>query len=99
MRNEADETSRDGNRLKRSVEREAARMKRAERERDSLLALTGYLGSLALMFLIPVIAGAYLGSWLDAQAEGYSTRWTVSLIVLGLVIGVANVVLYVRERG
>ncbi|KPK06295.1 MAG: ATP synthase [Betaproteobacteria bacterium SG8_39] len=86
-------------RLKRSVEREAARMKRAERERDSLLALTGYLGSLALMFLIPVIAGAYLGSWLDEQATGYSTRWTVSLIVLGLVIGVVNVVLYIRERG
>jgi len=86
-------------RLKHSVEREAKRMQRAERERDSLLALTGYLGSLALMFLIPVIAGAYLGSWLDEQAEGYSTRWTVSLIVLGLVIGVVNVVLYLRERG
>jgi ATP synthase protein I len=86
-------------RLKRSVEREAERMKRAERERDSLLALTGYLGSLALMFLIPVIAGAYLGSWLDEQASGYSTRWTVGLIVLGLVIGVVNVVLYIRERG
>jgi len=86
-------------RLKRSVEREAARMKRAERERDSLLALTAYLGSLALMFLIPVIAGAYLGRWLDEQAAGYSTRWTLSLIVLGLVIGVANVVLYLRERG
>lgn len=91
-------TNASGKQLKRSVEREAKRMKRAERERDSLLALTGYLGSLALMFLIPVIAGAYLGHWLDTQAEGYSTRWTVSLIVLGLVIGVANVVLYIRER-
>jgi len=86
-------------RLQRSVEREAQRMHRAERERDSLLALTGYLGSLALMFLIPVIAGAYLGRWLDDQAEGYSTRWTLGLIVLGLVIGIVNVVLYIRERG
>ena len=88
-----------GRRLKQSVEREAARMGRAERERDSLLALTGYLGSLAVMFLIPVIAGAYLGNWLDGQAEGYSTRWTVSLIFLGVAIGVLNVVLYIRERG
>jgi len=92
-------TNDSGKRLQRSVEREAKRMKRAERERDSLLALTGYLGSLALMFLIPVIGGAYLGHWLDAQAEGYSTRWTVSLIVLGLVIGAVNVVVYIRERG
>ncbi len=91
-------TNESGKRLKRSVEREAKRMKRAERERDSLLALTGYLGSLALMFLIPVIAGAYLGHWLDEQASGFSTRWTVSLIVLGLVIGAVNVVVYIRER-
>lgn len=91
-------TNESGNRLKRSVEREVKRMKRAERDRDSLLALTGYLGSLALMFLIPVIAGAYLGHWLDEQASGFSTRWTVSLIVLGLVIGAANVVIYIRER-
>lgn len=92
-------TNESGKRLKRSVEREVKRMKRAERERDSLLVLTGYLGSLALMFLIPVIAGAYLGHWLDEQASGYSTRWTVSLIVLGLVIGAANVVIYIRGRG
>lgn len=85
-------------RLKKSVEREAERMGRAERERDSLLALTGFLGSLAVMFLIPVIAGAYVGNWLDTQAEGYSTRWTVSLIFLGVAIGVVNVVLYIRER-
>ncbi len=91
-------TNESGNRLKRSVEREVKRMKRAERDRDSLLALTGYLGSLALMFLIPVIAGAYLGHWLDEQASGFSTRWTVSLIVLGLVIGAANVVIYIRGR-
>ncbi|HSH07900.1 MAG TPA: AtpZ/AtpI family protein [Burkholderiales bacterium] len=91
-------TNESGKRLKRSVEREVKRMKRAERDRDSLLALTGYLGSLALMFLIPVIAGAYLGHWLDEQASGFSTRWTVSLIVLGLVIGAANVVIYIRGR-
>ena len=85
-------------RLRRSVEREAERMRRAERERPSLLAQTAYLGSLALMFILPVLAGGYLGRWIDDQLEGYSVRWTVSLLLLGVGIGIVNVYLFVRER-
>ena len=84
--------------LSESVEREAERMRRAERERPSLLAQTAYLGSLALLFILPVLAGGYLGSWIDDQLEGYSVRWTVSLLLLGVAIGVVNVYLFVRER-
>ena len=84
--------------LRESVEREAERMRRAERERPSLLAQTAYLGSLALLFILPVLAGGYLGSWIDDQLEGYSVRWTVSLLLLGVAIGIVNVFLFVRER-
>ncbi len=35
---------------------------RAERERPTLLAQTVYLGTLGLVFVLPVIVGAYLGS-------------------------------------
>jgi ATP synthase protein I len=85
-------------RLSETVEREAERMRRAERERPSLLAQTAYLGSLALLFILPVLAGGYLGSWIDGQLAGYSVRWTVSLLLLGVAIGAANVYLFVRER-
>ena len=85
-------------RLRRSIEREAERMRRAERERPSLLAQTAYLGSLALLFILPVLAGGYLGSWLDDRAPDYSVRWTVSLLLLGVVIGALNVYFFVRER-
>jgi ATP synthase protein I len=44
-----------------------------------------------------VVAGAYLGRWLDSLLPGYSLRWTLSLIFLGLVVGGVNVYLYVRE--
>jgi ATP synthase protein I len=87
-----------GDPLHRRVEQQAARMKQAERERPTLLAQTVYLGVLALLLLLPVIVGAYLGVWLDNRAKGYSFGWTVSLIVLGLVIGALNVYLYIRER-
>ena len=84
--------------LRKAVEREAGRLQRAERERSRLIAQTVYLGSLALMFVVPVVAGAYLGRWIDSMFSGYSIRFTVSLIVLGVAIGAVNVYLFVRER-
>ncbi|MGA8005322.1 MAG: AtpZ/AtpI family protein [Burkholderiales bacterium] len=88
----------DDKQLRKAVEREAGRLQRAERERSRLIAQTVYLGSLALMFVVPVVAGAYLGRWIDGMFAGYSIRFTVSLIVLGVAIGAVNVYLFVRER-
>ncbi|MBY0578223.1 MAG: AtpZ/AtpI family protein [Burkholderiales bacterium] len=88
-----------GEQLRRKVEQQAKRMKQAEEERFSLLAQSVYLGTLAVLFVLPVVAGAYLGNWLDNQASGYSFRWTVSLILLGIATGALNVYLFVREHG
>ena len=85
------------NELKKQVERQARRIKKAERQRPTLLAQTIYAGMLGLLFVLPVIGGAYLGQWLDNQASGYSVRWTTSLIVLGVLIGGMNVYLYLKE--
>ena len=79
------------------VERQARRMRKADSERSSLMAQTIYLGTLGLVFVLPVVAGAYLGHWLDALAEGYSMRWTLSLIFVGLVVGAVNAWLLIRE--
>lgn len=87
----------DRSRLKTSVELQANRIRKAERERRTLLANTVYLGTLGLVFVLPVIVGAYLGSWLDSRMKGYSFSWTVTLIVLGVFIGALDVYLFVRE--
>ena len=84
-------------RLRERLERQARRRRKAEDERGSLLAQTVYVGTLGLLFVLPVIAGAYLGSWIDGQASGYSIRWTVSMILLGVFIGAVNVYLFIRE--
>jgi ATP synthase protein I len=86
-----------GEQLRREVERQAQRRRQAERERRTLLGYSVYLGTLGLLFVLPVVAGAYLGLWLDSRGADYSSRWTVSLIVLGVVVGASNVVLFVRE--
>jgi len=84
-------------RLHDRLEKLARRRRKAENERSSLLAQTVYLGTLGLLFVLPVIAGAYLGAWIDGQVSGYSIRWTVSLILLGVFIGAMNVYLFIRE--
>jgi len=51
-----------------------------------------------VLFVLPIVVGAYLGSWLDSLVAGYSVRWTVSLILIGVFVGMVDVYLFVRER-
>ena len=87
----------DKQQLQQRIDEQVERLKKAERERPTLLAQTTYIGTLGLLFVLPVVAGAYLGRWLDGMIAGYSMRWTLSMIFLGLVVGAVNVYLYVRE--
>ena len=83
--------------LNERIERQAQRPCQADRERPTLMAQTIYLGTLGLVFVLPVVGGAYLGHWLDSLIEGYSMRWTLSLIFLGVVVGAVNAWLLIRE--
>jgi len=85
------------NELRKQVERQAKRMQKAERERPTLIGQTVYVGTLGLLFVLPMAGGAYLGYWLDRQSEGYSVHWTISMILLGVFIGALNVYLFIRE--
>ena len=85
------------NQLKDEVAKQIRRMKQAEHDRPTLLRQTVYLGTLGLLFVVPVIVGAYVGRWLDDLSAGYSMRWTLSLIVLGVGVGALNVYLNVKE--
>ncbi|MGD9786977.1 MAG: AtpZ/AtpI family protein [Sulfuricellaceae bacterium] len=87
-----------GERLRQNIEKQAQRMAQAEKERPTLLAQTVFLGTLALLFVLPVVGGAYLGRWIDSLLAGYSVRWTVSLLVLGVFVGGMNVYLYIRKN-
>jgi ATP synthase protein I len=83
--------------LEKRVERQARRMQKAARERPTLFAQTAYIGVLGMLLVLPVVGGAYLGLWLDRLSGGYSFRWTLSLIVLGVVVGSMNVYLYIKD--
>lgn len=83
--------------LEREVEKQRERLERAEKDRPTLLAQTVHIGVLGLLFVLPVVGGAYLGRWIDGLFEGYSMRWTLSMIFIGVVVGAVNVYFFVRE--
>jgi len=83
--------------LKRVVAKQVQRMKRAEQDRPTMLAQSIYLGTLGLLFVVPVVLGAYAGRWLDGLYEGYSIRWTLSLIILGVLIGAVSAYQFVKD--
>jgi len=87
-----------GERLRQNIEKQAQRIVQAEKDRPTLLAQTVFLGTLALLFVLPVVGGAYLGHWIDNQIAGYSYRWTVSLLLTGVFVGGMNVYLYIRKN-
>lgn len=84
-------------RLRKRVENQARRMRQAQRDQPTLLAQTAYVGTLGLLFAVPVVLGAYAGLWLDHHVEGYSVHWTLLMIALGVAIGSFNVYWFVRE--
>jgi ATP synthase protein I len=90
-------TTNAGQKLKKRIGVQTRRMKQAERDRPTLLGQTVFLGTLGLLFVVPVVIGAYVGQWLDGFVEGYSIRWTMSLILLGVAIGAVNVYLLMKE--
>lgn len=85
-------------RLQKQVDNQIKRIKKARHEQSSILAQTLYLGTLGLVLILPIIGGAYLGLWLDSMAAGYSMRWTISLLLLGLLIGAINVYLLIKQQ-
>jgi ATP synthase protein I len=84
--------------LRKEVEQQAERMKQAELERNTVLAQSVFLGTLGLVFVLPIVGGAYLGRWLDELMSSYSIHWTLNLIFLGIVIGAINVWLLIRKH-
>jgi len=84
--------------LQRQVDNQVKRIKKARSEQTSILAQTLYLGTLGLVMVLPIIGGAYLGTWLDSLADGYTMNWTLSLLLLGVAIGAVNVYLLIKQQ-
>ena len=83
--------------MRRAIDRQAERRRRFRPAGPIGLLVLG--GTAGLLFVVPILLGAYLGRWIDAHSAGYSVRWTVSLIVLGIVVGGYNVYRFFKGMG
>lgn len=78
--------------------RDIQRLEQKEKTPANLIGILFYGGTLGLLFVVPIVAGAYLGRWLDSLMTGYSVRWTLSLILLGIALGGYNVYRFLRDK-
>lgn len=81
-----------------NLKKDIFRKKKSEQESHHLLAQTTYLGTLGIIISLPIVAGAYLGAWLDERLQGFSFSWTVSLIIIGVFVGSMNVYFFLKEN-
>jgi len=84
--------------LLKHTRRDVQRLDNKMRRPASWVGMMLYGGTLGLLFVVPIVAGAYLGRWLDMQVTGYSVRWTISMILLGIGVGAYNVLRFLREK-
>ncbi len=78
------------------VEKSVADISRARREKGfwhyaSLLGVGGWL------IVLPVVAGAYLGKYLDKRVHA-GISWTITCMLLGFALGAYNVWEYYFRR-
>jgi ATP synthase protein I len=89
--------SADDDTLRHALSRQVRRLREARHAGMLGLLVTG--GTAGLLLVVPLVIGAYLGRWIDEQSPGYSVRWTINLILLGLAVGIYNVYLFFKEHG
>jgi ATP synthase protein I len=70
----------------------------AAQHKESVWAGLGFMGMIGWTLSLPVLLGVMLGHWLDSHSPGHY-RWTLSLLLLGLVIGMANAWHWVVKTG
>lgn len=89
----------DKDKLMQNTERDVQRIEEKERRPARfIVGIVLYGGTLGLLFVVPIVAGAYLGRWIDSLMSGYSVRWTISLILLGIALGAYNVMYFLKRR-
>ncbi len=62
------------------------------------LGLLAQVSTLAWDLVVPIIGGVLLGSYLDRRLDSELT-WTISLLVLGILIAFGNLYNLYREHG
>ncbi len=86
-------------RFSREIEESGRRLAEARRARPTVWRYAALLGAGGWLLVVPVVGGAYLGRYLDQRHVGGGQSWTLTLILLGLAVGIYNFLTYYRRGG
>src|SRR5674476_1537700 len=75
----------------------AARKLRARRSTQGVWFGLGMMGLIGWSVVVPTLAGAALGLWLDRHHPGQHS-WTLTLLIVGLVLGCGNAWAWVAKQ-
>ena len=82
-----------------TVGRKAARRERARREGDRWFWFgLGMMGLVGWAVTLPTVAGIALGIWLDHHYATVRASWTLTGLVVGVVLGCLNAWYWVRRH-
>ena len=77
-------------RFSEKVEKSAEELTRARKEKSRFWHYAQMLGVGGWLFVIPVVAGAYLGRYLDRKLGG-EISWTITFMIIGIAVGIYNI--------
>ena len=77
-------------RFSEKVEKSAEELSKAREEKSRFWHYAEILGVGGWLFVIPVVAGAYLGRYIEERTKG-DISWTITFIIIGIAVGVYNV--------
>jgi ATP synthase protein I len=72
------------------VEKSAEELMKSRHEKSRFWHYAQMLGVGGWLFVIPVVAGAYLGRYVDEKTRG-DISWTITFIIIGIAIGAYNI--------
>lgn len=73
-----------------TVRKQRERIERGRKEKgQSFWHYVGLIGVVGWSIVLPMVAGGFLGIWLDRKYQ-VGSKWTLWLLLLGLCIGVFN---------
>lgn len=72
------------------IEKVARELKRARKEKSGFLHYASLIGMGGWLLALPIIAGAYLGNYLDKKTH-MGVSWSLTFIILGIAAGIFNI--------
>ena len=81
------------------IDKSAKEFLKYRKEKSSFWRYAYTIGVGGWLFVIPVVAGAYIGNYLDKRT-GSGISWSITFIIFGIAIGIYNIwYFYIRKSG